>query len=199
MNCLRCLGTAAPLIIALLTGSAAEAASYGFTFTDGAISGDLTFTVGSAPLAGDPATSLPITDISGTITDTAFGYIDIPVESLIAISPTTGDPLAPHSFSLDLTYGHSYDNLYYADGQSTVVCSDYPFSGGYLDIYGVAFTLKNGAFVNVWSNGVLPGGTAPSYGAYVTPEPSTWAMLVFGFAAVGLVGYRGSRKSAVAA
>jgi PEP-CTERM motif len=43
--------------------------------------------------------------------------------------------------------------------------------------------------------GVAPvGGGAPG-----TPEPSTWVMMIMGFAGLGLAGYRASRKSAVAA
>jgi PEP-CTERM motif len=30
------------------------------------------------------------------------------------------------------------------------------------------------------------------------PEPSTWAMMLIGFASLGFVGYRASRKSAAA-
>ena len=33
----------------------------------------------------------------------------------------------------------------------------------------------------------------------IVPEPSTWAMMLLGFTALGFAGYRASRKSAVAA
>jgi PEP-CTERM motif len=35
--------------------------------------------------------------------------------------------------------------------------------------------------------------------AVVTPEPSTWAMMLLGFAGLGFAGYRASRKTATAA
>lgn len=60
---------------------------------------------------------------------------------------------------------NSYDNLFYAAG-SPLVCPPvsagggvgYPFSGGFLDIYGLMFELSDGGFVGLWSDGVLPGG-----------------------------------------
>jgi hypothetical protein len=53
------------------------------------------------------------------------------------------------------------------------------------------------AFQNVAPVGTTIGGggtTTPG-----TPEPSTWVMMIMGFAGLGFVGYRGSRKTAVRA
>jgi hypothetical protein len=48
--------------------------------------------------------------------------------------------------------------------------------------------------------GVAPVGTGiGGGGAPGTPEPSTWVMMIMGFAGLGFAGYRASRKSAVAA
>ena len=101
--------------------------------------------------------------------------------------------------------------------------------GGYFDNYGVMFSLANGDVVDLYSNGDTlavstdPANPAPPlspapffYGVVVvangvtdytsaaglalgTPEPSTWAMMLAGFAGLGFAGYRGSRKSAVVA
>lgn len=199
MKLYRLLGRTLPLIAALVTGQEARATSYTFTFSSGDVSGDLIFTVGSSALTDDPTNSLPITSITGTITDASDGDLNELVSSIVAINPVPGDPEAPHSFSVYSTTGNSYDNLYYVNDDSPVVCTGYPFSGGVLDIYGVAFTLDNGQFVNVWSNGVYPEASGPSYQAAVTPEPSTWAMMALGFAGLGIAGYRGSRKSAAVA
>ncbi len=43
------------------------------------------------------------------------------------------------------------------------------------------------AFAEITTNSVTPGGT---------PEPSTWAMMLLGFAGLGFAGYRASRKNA---
>lgn len=58
----------------------------------------------------------------------------------------------------------SYDNLFYVNG-SPVVCppgvgnpDGYPFSGGFLDVYGVMFELDNNDLVALWSDGVVPPG-----------------------------------------
>ena len=97
--------------------------------------------------------------------------------------------------------------------------------GGFFDNYGVMFTLANGDVVDLFSNGdTLAATTDPAnpppallpapyfYGVVVvsngvpdytsasglalaTPEPSTWAMMLAGFAGLGFAGYRGSRKS----
>jgi hypothetical protein len=91
-----------------------------------------------------------------------------------------------------------------------------------LDVYGLAFTLANGDAVDLWSNGVFPGSTVADYGltfatpipatdpdytvsadqyiaggvTVTVPEPSTWAMMVLGFAGLGFAGYRRSSKAA---
>ena len=122
----------------------------------------------------------------------------------------------------------SYDNLFYLNG-SPLTCSYPPPGnyGGYFDNYGVMFMLSNGDVVDLYSNGWIAGPgnpTPPStdyYGVVVgytdpingftadytsadglmftAPEPSTWAMMIFGFAGLGFVGYRASRKAALVA
>jgi hypothetical protein len=41
---------------------------------------------------------------------------------------------------------------------------------------------------------LTPSGAATAVSAAAAPEPSTWAMLIVGFAGLGLVGYRGARR-----
>ena len=104
----------------------------------------------------------------------------------------------------------TYDNLFWPGG-SVPVCNGYPFSGGFLDVYGLAFNIGNGQVVNFWSNGAMGPGAA-DYGAAVvtaataqdyvgggittttTPEPSSVAMLGSGL--LGLVGFVKRRVTA---
>ncbi len=199
----------------------------------GGVSGSVTLTYDIAAGGQDP-----VVGISGAITDTALGIINQSVTGLIPIAPVVPLPdfvTAPDFSYISVPNGVpsppanqpsttlSYDNYYYPGG-SWLVCLDYPFFGGVLDVYGLAFTLANDA-VDLWSNGVFPGSTVADYGltfatpildvdpysisadqyiaggitVMTAPEPSTWAMMMLGFAGLGFAGYRKSRKAAIAA
>ncbi len=101
--------------------------------------------------------------------------------------------------------------------------------GGFFDNYGVMISLANRDVVDLYSNGDTlavssdPANPAPPlspapyfYGVVVvsngvpdytsasglalaTPEPTTWAMMLAGFAGLGFAGYRGARKSTAVA
>ncbi len=133
----------------------------------------------------------------------------------------SGFPVDPASTLL------SFDNLFYAGAAAPVTCDGVP-AGGYLDNYGLLVTLDNGDVVDIWSDGgsgnmiygaavangtqILdyqdpypgnPAWTGPAADANLTftavPEASTWTMMFAGFVGLGFAGYRGSRKSPVAA
>jgi hypothetical protein len=132
-------------------------------------------------------------------------------------NPEPGNLLAPASFGHYMVAngvpgpggvapGFSYDNLFYPGG-SPQTATDYPFSGGFLDIYGLVFTTSSNVAVNFWSNGDLGGLT---YGAGFTdgvdvldyvggisasavPEPATWGMMILG---VGMAGAALRRRRA---
>lgn len=153
-----------------------------------------------------------ITAVSGTFTDSNLGIMDATITGLVPInhaSPDSTNLLAPNDFS---HYGVaaglppenngqlSFDNLLWPGG-SPQTATDYPFGGGVFDIYGLLFTIDNGYAVNFWSNGVLPGATAPDYGIAVvthaasldyvsgvtpTPEPGTIVLLTTGIAGLGV-------------
>ena len=111
----------------------------------------------------------------------------------------------------------TYDNLFWPGGASQTAF-DYPGQGNFLDIYGLAFTISGGDLVDMFSNGVGTGvnpadpdvfglvvATPAAAVDYVaagvaasTPEPSTWAMMIVGFAGLCFAGYRASRKAATA-
>jgi hypothetical protein len=149
-----------------------------------------------------------VTGISGTFTDTNNGLniVNAPIGSLVPITHDTPEPtnlLAPNDFSrFAVTAGLppenngflTYDNLFYPGG-SPQTASDYPVSGGFLDIYGLLFEIGGGRVVDFWSNGDFSGtGTGPidygvavathaaaldyvSGGVSLTPEPSTIALI----------------------
>jgi hypothetical protein len=124
----------------------------------------------------------------------------------VPITHDTPEPtnlLAPNDFSrFAVTAGLppenngflTYDNLFYPGG-SPQTASDYPVSGGFLDIYGLLFEIGGGRVVDFWSNGDFSGtGTGPidygvavathaaaldyvSGGVSLTPEPSTIALI----------------------
>jgi hypothetical protein len=166
----------------------------------------------------DPANALAISDATGTFSDVA---LPVPIADVAITGVLTTDPqnhfdadwYIPHSFGWYPAPGKvSYDNLFYAGGLAPETCLHVP-PGGYFDNYGVMLTLANGDLVDVYSN----GGNGPGlYGAVVlvdgvadytsagglsltaAPEPSTWAMMMLGFAGLGFAAYRKARKTATA-
>lgn len=152
----------------------------------------------------DPPGAFAITDISGTFSDSNLGISNATITGLVPISPTnehnpTFDPLVPSSLSF--VGPLSYNNLFFPNG-SPIDC-DYPFFGTFLDVFGVAFTITGGDTVVFWGDGAEPS-LGRTYGVGVTdgtttldyqfdgvsatpsvPEPSTWALMLFGTAALG--------------
>jgi PEP-CTERM motif-containing protein len=242
---------ALPVVGALTFAARAQAGIYNLTFGgDGNVSGSITVTVGADPKAGadfgtpknlvpsgpgfvgiaDPLNASLITAVTGGVfSDAALGITKEKVTGLVANNHAphfAPDQTIPYSFSYytALDPKVSYDNLFYTDGSSPQTCTFPPPGnyGGFLDNYGVMFTLANGDVVDLYSNGYIqavgnpPVTPGPHYGVVVdvggvpnydsadglglsTPEPSTWAMMVLGFASLGFAGYRASRKAGVVA
>jgi hypothetical protein len=193
------------------TAGAARAQSFGFSFSGSGVVGSITLTYGAATDAKYPA-AREITGISGTFSDVNNGLniLNAPILSLVPITratPEADNLLAPNDFSRFLVasgneHGSlSYDNLLWLGG-SPQTASDYPARGGFLDIYGLMFSIGGGRVVNVWSNGTfgpdpidygvavatastqldyLDGGLAA---AVVTPEPATLWLVGAGLAGV---------------
>ena len=176
----KCMVT---MIAALLFGaSTANAAVYKFTFEsfDSELTAAGQFTV---DMAGQ------VTGVSGTISGLADQTI-----SAVAGNPSFPGP----AYSADGLF--IYDNLYHASG--------IPF-----DVDGLLFvTAQNpGGYWNLW--GTSPGDyslwesagganypieESGSLSVAAAPEPSTWAMLALGLAALGIVGRRRRRAPRLA-
>lgn len=169
------LVTGGALLTMLASGPSAGASLVDVSFTGATASGHVTLTVDVDPFAGqpdgDPAGAAAITAASGTFSDSALGISNASITGLLALNFAPAPPgeklLKSYSFhaydvNVDPTVGFSYDHLFYAAG-SPLVCLDdhgnplYPFSGGFLDIFGVMFTLESGDLVGLWSNGDMPG------------------------------------------
>lgn len=199
----------------------AEAAAITFNFAGSGVSGSITLTYGAATDA-KYSQAFEVTGITGTFTDLNNGLniVNAPIGGLVAIrrdTPEVDNLLAPNDFSrfavatgLDpLNNGFlTYDNLYYPGG-SPQTASDYPPHGGFLDIYGLMFTIPGDRVVNFWSNGDF-GGTV-DYGAAVAtsamaldyvggvtatvvPEPGAFVLLGSGLAGVMLLRRRRARR-----
>jgi hypothetical protein len=206
-----------------------QAAVYMFNFVGPSVSGTVTLTYAANPRAGgplgtspntyDPVGSYVITGATGHLVNSNIG-LNTTITGVVASNPGNPEPgnlLAPASFGHYMVAngvpgpggvapGFSYDNLFYPGG-SPQTATDYPFSGGFLDIYGLVFTTSSNVAVNFWSNGDLGGLT---YGAGFTdgvdvldyvggisasavPEPATWGMMILG---VGMAGAALRRRRA---
>jgi hypothetical protein len=185
------------------------------------VSGSLMITYGPVTDA-KYSDAFEITGISGTFTDMNISLVDVPVGPLEPINHATPEPtnlLAPKDFSRfavasglpSVNNGFlTYDNLFWPGG-APPTASDFSGHGGFLDIYGLMFKIGHGEVVDLFNNGVGFGPPGATYGVGVansdialdyvsdgvtasTPEASTWAMMLLGFAGLGYAGFRSARK-----
>jgi hypothetical protein len=182
------------------------------------ISGPLTvtYTVTSGPSQGTVSTTgYDILSFTGLIDGVSVSLLG-GQPGFLPNPPDPGTPVGVSGSPAFSAYGLSYDNILYADGTSVLIPCDLTpaLTNQYLDAYGVLLSY-NGIEGEIWGNG--PFGPPATYtfatqnstsgvnGGYLysndlesfaisTPEPSTWAMMLVGFAGLGFSGYRSSRK-----
>jgi hypothetical protein len=138
----------------------------------------------------------------------AFGIQNISGNGLFTTSDTPMSVLGETAFSITGITGQVNGSAILAP---TAPIGNYFTTGGeFLDGSGVRFFTQSGMDVrfffqdtadryrvNVFgSAGVFSGFVEASSSPQVTavPEPSTWAMMILGFAGVGYIAYRRSRK-----
>jgi hypothetical protein len=216
------LAATAALGIAALGGAPARAANYTFDFgKPGVVSGSATITYGSATDSIYNGSTLPaayeVTGMTGFVTSPSAGLVNAPITGVYPINHATPDhtpqPPAPNDFSridtLTLSQGQyapTYDNLFWLDGSQPVTLN-YTNHGGFLDIFGLMWTMAGGYIANFWSNGTTQSGgidygisvinlntnTFSQYvsGGVTVPEPTAMALLGAGL--VGLGAFRRRR------
>lgn len=200
------------------------AQTFSFDLTGPGVSGTVVLTYGSATDAKYPQ-AFEVTGISGSFSDSNNGLnlVNVPILSLVPINhaaPEATNLLAPNDFSKFAVGAGlpaqnngflSYDNLFWPGG-SPQTASDFPFQGGFLDIYGLMFDIGSGKVVDFWSNGNFSGtGPGPvNYGVAVAtadtaldyvsggvaavPEPSSYALMLAGLGVLGSIVRRRKRS-----
>ncbi len=113
----------------------------------------------------------------------------------------SGDPLvnqwrysdvSPVELAADQDY---YVGALYTSGADNVVFPGYSGVSTTANINYIGATYGDGGVLSIPTNPDSANGFfGPNISASV-PEPSTWAMLMLGFAGLGVAGYRASRKS----
>ena len=220
-------------MFALAPHAQANPVQIGFNGAGG--SGHASLNVGPDTTAGDPAGAQLIMGASGTFSDANLGFYNVAITGVLARNFATpfdvadgawqpGDVPFPASFSQLATANAppmdhgvtTYTELFYAGG-SPQTCWDYPFAGGFLDPYGVMFTLSNGdvvdlfsfgdTFVPTWAKVYLQygfevidpsnGGTLldPEFGGVRAAVPEPEFPWLFGAAVLGLFAWRRSAET----
>jgi hypothetical protein len=199
------------LVLAILMASvgfgmtAAKAATFLLTFTQSGTPGNGCcgpFDVSATLQANANGGNYDITSITGTVTQAGTSY------AITGLMPPPNDPGGLFGF----------DNIIFANAGS----APFTFDNGGIGFYAAGifnyYTPGNPngnvdphAAFNVWGDGGSLGtlATTASYdantnfnGTYsisAVPEPSTWAMMILGFAGVGFMTYRRRNQAALRA
>lgn len=133
------------VIAAVSLGSGGHAGTFDFGFTGPGVSGSIDLTYGAA-MDSVYSNAFVVTGISGTFTNSNIGILNAPIGMIEPRNFAMAEPgnlLAANSFSRfavatglpAVNNGFlTYDNLFWPGG-SPPTATDYPFGGGFLDIY----------------------------------------------------------------
>ena len=219
------------LATAVAVAPAAMADEFNFSFNGGGINASGVLSVGQQSSNSSNPPGYEITGISGTFTDTNVN-VSGAITGLVTPISYVNNPLVSGFASTPA--GLSYDDVFYPAGNSPTVCFElvngvptltYPFSGGLLDIYGVAFNIAGpgGYVAEFWSNGdvghgpiiyaaglanatnlvdlpnAIPGPNVPPPGVYgsftASPVPEPGSLLLLGIGLVAVCASKIKRPS----
>ena len=166
----------------LFSMTSANASIYKFTFqsSDAALTATGEFTVDSAE---------QVTNMSGAISG-------LTNQTISAVTANSSFPTASYSPDGSFIYNDVYHPTGMAFDINGVLFTTAQNPGGYWNLWGSSpgnYTLYESA--GSYNYPIQETGTLSVMGA---PEPSTWAMLVLGFAGLGLVGRRRQRSARLA-
>lgn len=176
----------------LFATGAHAAATASFQFSGTGLSGSGTFTLvpnvappdpnpncgtpGNNSCRTDPEGAYAIVGATGTFTDAAAGISNAQITGVVPIHPANErdlvfDPLVPSSLSF-IDYAPptgylTYNNLFFPGTGSPIDC-DFPFTGTFVDVFGVALTVAGGYTVDLWGDGDMFGPGTTTYGVGVT-------------------------------
>ena len=181
----------------------------------GMIAGNVTNAGGAIARGGvsKPGDAPGVLTITGDLTESQQSELDILLgtESSQLIEDGAASLLGNLDVSLaegfSLTSGETFDIVGTGDGLTNGLTS-LSLDGVACGADGGGFKCNGGAFFHIFSWSVVPGTTVGglnpedlmlSVTVTQVPEPSTWAMMLAGFAGVGFLSYRASRKTTAAA
>lgn len=198
--------TALALIFAALLALPAAGANAAITVFTGNLTGTQEFPPNASPGTGlatitiDDVTRSMIVDVSwsGLLSPTTVAHIHCCAGPGATAIPATSVPTFP-GFPPGVTSG-TFNATFDLDTAGLINPAFVSANGATIPLAFDAFLnglFAGNAYFNIHTQ-QFPGGEIRGQLTRAVPEPSTWAMMLFGFAAVGLTMRRARRRGAIA-